>query len=57
MEKASFFIKDKCLFGSYPTQIAVNDLENKGVRHFIDLTNEFERKIIPYTTKYNYNSQ
>jgi len=54
MEKCSYFIQDKALFGSYPTQESVNDLEQKGVRYFIDLTCDGEKRIIPYHTQYTY---
>ena len=57
MDRASFFIKNKALFGSYPTQEAVNELENEGVIYFIDLTNKEEEeqgKVIPYTTTKTY---
>lgn len=55
MNHCSYFIKDKAMFGSFPTQESVNELEQEGVRYFVDLTdNEIETKIIPYTTKYNY---
>ena len=39
-EYCSYFIKDKCLFGSYPNAHRVNELENEGVKYFIDLTTE-----------------
>lgn len=52
MERCSFFIKDKALFGSYPSQESVEILETNGVRYFVDLTEEGERKINPYTTNY-----
>tara|TARA_B100000497_G_scaffold9776_1_gene10760 strand:- start:2323 stop:3216 length:894 start_codon:yes stop_codon:yes gene_type:complete len=54
MERSSYFIKDKALFGSYPTQESVEELEKEGVRYFIDLTFMDEKKISPYKTKYNY---
>jgi len=54
MDRCSYFIKDRALFGSYPTQEAVEELENLGVRYFVDLTCEGEQGIIPYRTKYNY---
>lgn len=54
MERASYFIQDKAIFGSYPTQEAVYELEKEGVRFFINLTYSYEKKIIPYTTKYTY---
>jgi predicted NAD-dependent protein-ADP-ribosyltransferase YbiA (DUF1768 family) len=54
MNKCSYFIKDKALFGSYPEQHEVDELELNGVRYFVNLTQSFESKIIPYKTKYNY---
>lgn len=53
MNKSSYFIEDKALFGSYPTQEDINYFENLGVKHFIDLTTEFDNLNV-YTTKYNY---
>jgi len=54
MDRSSFFIKDKALFGSFPTQDAVEELETIGVRYFIDLTHSHETKIVPYETRYTY---
>lgn len=55
MDYCSYFIKDKAIFGSFPTQESVYELENEGVRYFIDLTdNEKENKIKSYITKYTY---
>lgn len=54
MNLSSFFIKDKALFGSFPTQTAVNELEAENVKFFIDLTHNTEKKITPYCTKYTY---
>ena len=54
MERCSYFIEDKALFGSFPTQDEVNNLETLGVRCFIDLTNTQEHRTIPYSTKYKY---
>jgi len=54
MERCSYFIQDKALFGSFPTQEAVQVLEELGVRCFIDLTNTEETKTTPYNTKYKY---
>ena len=54
MIRASFFIKNKALFGSYPTQDSVKELEDEGVRHFIDLTCPGEKKIVKYFTNYGY---
>lgn len=54
MDTSSFFIDKKAMFGSYPSQPIVDILENKGVRFFVNLTHEYEKKITPYSTKYNY---
>ena len=57
MNNCSFFIKDKALFGSSPSQESVEELEENGVKYFIDLTTCEEKeqnKVITYTTKYNY---
>lgn len=54
MDRSSYFIKDKALFGSYPTQNAIQELENEGVRYFVDLTYQDEKRITPYKTNYNY---
>jgi len=53
MERSSYFIKNKAIFGSFPTQKAVQELEEKGVRYFVNLTQNNEKKITPYETKYN----
>jgi ribA/ribD-fused uncharacterized protein len=52
MDRSSYFIKDRALFGSFPTQEAVDELEKEGVKFFINLTHEDEKKITPYTTNY-----
>lgn len=54
MERSSYFIKDRALFGSFPTQEAVEELEKMGVRYFVNLTHSYERKITPYKTQHNY---
>lgn len=54
MERCSYFIKDKALFGSYPTQEAIETYEKLGVRYFIDLTCDGERRITPYRTEHEY---
>lgn len=38
MDRCCFFIKDKALFGSYPSNESVKELEKNGVKYFIDLT-------------------
>lgn len=53
MNNASFFIKNRALFGSFPTQESVQELEQNGVKYFIDLTDiTKEKNIISYETKY-----
>jgi hypothetical protein len=47
-------VPKKALFGAFPSQTAVEDLESQGVRCFIDLTGDNEEKTTPYTTKYRY---
>jgi hypothetical protein len=55
MDNSSFFIKNKALFGSYPSQESVNELEKNGVKYFVDLTEINEKNIHdPYKTQYNY---
>lgn len=52
MNRSSFFISDKARFGSFPTQEAVQELENHNVRCFVDLTGVHEKNTVPYSTKY-----
>src|SRR6056300_1591238 len=52
MDKSSYFIENKALFGSFPTQDSVNELEKTGVRVFVNLTYDNETKITPYQTNY-----
>jgi protein-tyrosine phosphatase len=55
MDNSSYFIKNRALFGSFPTQDSVLELEDHGVRYFVDLTDiTKEKKISAYTTKYTY---
>ena len=56
MDTSYYFIKDKALFGSFPTKQSVIELEQKGVRYFIDLTTPEEKitKIQSYVTNYKY---
>ena len=57
MNNCSFFIKDKALFGSSPSQESVEELEENGVKYFIDLTTPEEKeqnKVKLYVTKHNY---
>ena len=50
MERSSYFIKDRALFGGYPRQEEVDELESVGVVCFVNLTYDTERKITPYKT-------
>ena len=52
MDKCSYFIENKALFGSSPSQETADELEQMGVKYFIDLTFPTERHIVPYTTKF-----
>lgn len=54
MEKCSYFVKDRALFGSFPTQEDVNKLELAGVRVFVDLTVPNEGNTSIYKTQYKY---
>lgn len=54
MNRASFFINNKALFGSYPSQDGVKELEQYGVRCFVDLTCSNEKGIEKYNTEYIY---
>ena len=54
MDRSSEFIKNKALFGGFPTQEYVNEFEELGVRYFVDLTCKGEKNITPYKTKYTY---
>lgn len=48
MDRMSYFIPDKGLFGSYPNPTEVEYLENIGVKYFINLTTENDN-LSPYT--------
>lgn len=65
MQRCSYFIPNKALFGSYPSRLKrgetavkyneiVQELEENGVRYFIDLTYKGEEFISHYETKYTY---
>jgi protein tyrosine phosphatase len=53
MDRTSYFINNKALFGGYPSQELVNSLEEIGVKYFIDLTLSNEPNTTPYTTNHN----
>jgi protein tyrosine/serine phosphatase len=54
MDFCSYFIKNKALFGCYPSQDNVTQLEKIGVKYMVDLTHKKEKKIVRYKTKCNY---
>ena len=54
MDKCSYFIDNKALFGSFPSQAVINEFENIGVKYFVDLTSNIEEKLCPYKTKFTY---
>lgn len=49
-EIAAFFIPDQCLFGAYPTQHQIHELEAWGVDLIVNLTNRNEKNIRFYST-------
>jgi hypothetical protein len=51
MDTSSYFIKDKALFGSFPSESAVKELESHGVKYYVNLTYDNEDKITQYTTE------
>lgn len=54
MNNCSYFIKGKALFGSFPTQESVLELEDNGVKHFVNLTQDNEKHTSVYTTNHYY---
>lgn len=51
MNRCCFFIKNKALFGSYPDINSVKELEENGVRYFVDLTT-IKDNLPDYDTNY-----
>jgi protein-tyrosine phosphatase len=49
-EISAFFIEDQCLFGAYPTQHQIYELEKWGVDLIVNLTSRYEKKIKAYST-------
>jgi protein-tyrosine phosphatase len=49
-ETSAFFVTNQCLFGAYPTQHQIQQLEDWGVDIIVNLTRNDERKIHPYRT-------
>ena len=54
MDFCSYFIKNKALFGCYPTQDNVTQLEKMGVKYIVDLTHSKEKNIVKYKTNCKY---
>jgi len=50
-ETSAFFIENKALFGAFPTQLQISQLEEWGVELIVNLTSNNEKKIKPYFTK------
>lgn len=49
-EISAFFIGDQCLFGAYPTQHQIHELEDWGVDLIVNLTSKYEKNIRTYST-------
>jgi hypothetical protein len=54
LDFCSYFIEEKALFGSFPSQDKINVLEELGVILFVDLTVPNESKTNKYVTKAEY---
>ena len=58
MNNYSFFIKDKALFGNYPSDENIDTYEKMGVKYFVNLTCDYEKlpeyKVSNTSTKINY---
>ncbi len=50
-ETSAYFVTDQCLFGAYPTQHQIQQLEDWGVDILVNLTKNDEKKIKLYKTK------
>lgn len=54
MDKSNYFIENKAIFGVFPSQEDIYELENNGVCYFLDLTINFEPGTERYITQKNY---
>ena len=55
MDRCSYFIDNKALFGAYPSKEGLEELYINNVRHFIDLSSiEDDKRVQKYITEYNY---
>lgn len=52
MDKSNYFYKDICLYGSYPSQKDVEELENEGVKLFVNLTT-LDENLYEYKSRYD----
>ncbi len=50
-ETSAYFVNDQCLFGAFPTQHQIQQLEDWGVDIVVNLTHNNEKKIKPYKTR------
>ena len=50
-ETSAYFVTNQCLFGAYPTQHQIQQLEDWGVDIVVNLTKNDEKKIRPYRTR------
>ncbi|UUT40500.1 putative tyrosine phosphatase [carnivorous sponge associated iridovirus] len=50
-ETSAYFVPNQCLFGAYPTQHQIQQLEEWGVDIVVNLTKNDEKKIRSYRTK------
>jgi len=53
MNNCSYFIKDKALFGNYPSKEDINNFENMGVKLFVNLTCRDYEKLQDYDVSEN----
>jgi len=50
-ETSAYFVTNQCLFGAYPTQHQIQQLEDWGIDIVVNLTKNDEKKIRPYQTR------
>lgn len=54
MNRSNYFIENKAIFGVYPTQEDIHELEDNNVFYFLDLTVNYEPGTVGYHTSRNY---
>jgi hypothetical protein len=52
LDRCSYFIENKALFGGFPSQTDIHTLESLGVRVFVNLTIPSELKTVSYKSNY-----